>query len=189
MPDDLLVYMTEDDLVDLVEYLFALKTPALGLDWWHIVGPFDNGTDDAGLDRVFGPEKGIDLKASYPGKSGTVRWRTVKPEPGGYVDLQAFYAGHSANIVSYLYREIESPADQDAVLLLGTDDGAKLWVNGTLVYTSRQHRAAVPEQDRVTVKLKKGRNAILLKINNGDGPHGFYFTLLAEQDVKRVAEK
>src|SRR5262249_9568100 len=43
MPADLLAYMTEDDLVDMVEYLFSLKTPALALDYWHILGPFDNG--------------------------------------------------------------------------------------------------------------------------------------------------
>ena len=86
--------------------------------------------------------------------------------------------------MSYLYREIESPADQDATLLLGTDDGAKLWVNGKLVYTSTRHRAAAPEQDRVKVKLKKGTNRVLLKINNGDGAHGFYLTMVAEQELK-----
>jgi hypothetical protein len=41
----------------------------------------------------------------------------------------------------------------------------------------------------VRVKLKKGKNAFLLKINNGDGAHGFYFTLTAEQEVKRVEDK
>ena len=32
MPEDLVLYMTEDDLVDVVEYLFTLKTPAPGRD-------------------------------------------------------------------------------------------------------------------------------------------------------------
>jgi putative membrane-bound dehydrogenase-like protein len=189
MPEDLLVYMTEDDLVDLVACLFELKTPALAVDSWHIVGPFDNGADDAGLDTVYPPEKGVDLKAAYRGKSGTVSWRTVRPDAQGYVDLAAFFAGHSDNIVSYLYQEIESPQDQEATLLLGADDGCKLWVNDRLVHTSRAHRAAQPGQDTVKVALRKGANRILLKINNGDGAHGFYFTLLAEQELKRVARK
>src|SRR5262249_6301917 len=60
MPEDLAAYMTEEDLVDTVEYLFTLKTPALSMDYWHIAGPFDNGAADAGLDRVFPPEKNID---------------------------------------------------------------------------------------------------------------------------------
>ena len=104
----------------MVEYLFTLKTPVLGMDSWHIVGPFDNGADDAGWTSVFPPEKGIDLKATYDGKGGKVAWRTVQAGRQGYVDLQAFFAPNSNEIVSYLYREIESPADQDATILLGT---------------------------------------------------------------------
>jgi putative membrane-bound dehydrogenase-like protein len=186
MPNNLVVYLTTDDLVDLVEYLFSLKTPALAMDYWHVLGPFENGPGDAGLDRDFGPEKGIDLHAGYAGKTGPVHWRTVKPNAQGYVDLQAFFAPHSDDIVSYLYREIDSPADQEALAFLGTDDAAKLWMNDQAVWSSRTHRAAAPEQDVARVALKKGRNRLLLKITNGDGAHGFYFTLLAEQEVKRV---
>jgi putative membrane-bound dehydrogenase-like protein len=189
MPDDLVAHLSEDDLVDLVEYLFALKTPALAVDAWNIVGPFDNGAGMEGLDRVFEPEKKIDLKAGYAGKHGTVRWRAVKPGQGGYVDLMAFFAPRSSQIVSYLTCDVVSPVEQEASILLGTDDGAKLWVNGRLVHTVRATRAALPEQDTVRVKLKKGVNTILLKINNGDGPHGFYFTVLAEQELKLAGKK
>jgi putative heme-binding domain-containing protein len=189
MPEDLVKTMTEDDLADVVEYLFSLKTPALALDHWHIAGPFDSGAGDAGIDRAFGPEKAIDRKAVYPGKSGPVRWRSVKPNAQGYVDLQAFFAPDSANIVSYLYRDVESPADQGATVLLGVDDCAKLWVNGQLVHTSREHVTATPERHAVPVKLRKGVNRLLLKITNGDGPHGFYLTVLAEQELKQVEEK
>jgi putative heme-binding domain-containing protein len=184
MPDDLLVHMSEDELVDIVEYLFSLKTPALAIDTWHIIGPFDNGSGMQGLDKVYPPEKGIDLKATYAGKNGKVSWKTVKSGPGGYLDLQTFFAPNSANIVSYLTCEIDSPAEQDATVLMGTDDGSKLWINDKLVHTSKVTRAAAPEQDSVKVKLKKGVNRIVLKINNGDGPHGFYFTVLSEQELK-----
>jgi putative heme-binding domain-containing protein len=189
MPEDLLVYMTEDDLVDLVACLFELKTPALTVDSWHIAGPFDNGEGDTGLDEVYPPEKEVDLKGVYRGKLGRVQWRTVRPDAGGYVDLAAHFAGQSDNIVSYLYQEIESPADQEATLLLGADDGCKLWVNGQLVHSDRQHRAAAPAQDTVGLRLRKGVNRVLLKICNGGGPHGFYFTLLAEQELKRVVSR
>jgi putative membrane-bound dehydrogenase-like protein len=184
MPEDLVVQLSEDELIDVVEYLFTLRTAALGIDSWHIAGPFDNLSGMEGLDKVYPPEKSIDLKSVYQGKDGKVRWRTVKPAAGGYVDLKAFFGDRSANIVSYLVSDIESPADQDATILLGSDDGAKLWVNDKLVHTARVTRAALPEQDTVKVKLKKGANRILLKINNGDGPHGFYLTVLSEQELK-----
>lgn len=189
MPDNLLVYLSEDDLVDVVEYLFSLKTPNVSMDYWHIVGPFDNGSADEGLDKVFPPEKGIDLKGSYEGKTGKVTWKLVKPDNKGYVDLQAHYAPDSNHIVSYLYREIDSAEDQDATVLVGTDDCAKLWINDSLVYTNRKHIAAAPEADSVKVRLKKGKNSVVLKINNGDGAHGFYFTLQAEQELKRIETK
>jgi putative membrane-bound dehydrogenase-like protein len=189
MPDDQLVYLTEGDLIDLVEYLYTLKTPALTFDAWHIVGPFDNGSGMEGLDRAYPPEKKIDLKATYKGKHGKVSWRSVRTGGGGYIDLQAFFAGRSDNIVSYLTRELVSPSEQNATILLGTDDGAKLWVNGKLVFTSRATRAAVPEQDAVKVKLRKGVNRLVLKINNGNGPHGFYCTILSEQELKPVGKK
>jgi putative heme-binding domain-containing protein len=189
MPDDLIRYMSEDELVDVVEYLFELKTPVLRMDYWRIVGPFDDGGGDKGLDEVFPPEKGVDLKATYAGKGGKVGWRTVKPDAHGYFDLQAFFAGASDHIVSYSYREIESPDDQEATVYLGTDDCGKLWVNGELVYTNRAHRAALPEQDAVKVKLRKGANRLLLKVTNGDGAHGFYLMILAEQELKRVEAK
>jgi putative heme-binding domain-containing protein len=186
MPEDLLVYMTEDDLVNIVEYLQTLKTASLSPDFWHIVGPFANGPNDQGLDVVYAPEKAIDLKATYKGKTAEVSWRTVKPDGQGYVDLMTFFAGQSDDILSYLYREIDSPIDQDGTVLIGVDDAAKLWINGELVHTSREHVAAQPEHHRVAVKLKKGTNRILLKITNGNGPHGFYFALTSEQELKTV---
>lgn len=184
MPSDLLVYMTEDDLIDIVEYLLTLKTPVLTPDVWHIVGPFENGMADEGLDRVFPPETRVDLKSNYKGKHGSVRWRTVRPDATGYIDLRAFHGAQSANIVSYLYQEIDSPADQAATLLIGNDDGCKIWVNGKQVHVDRRHLAATPEMSRVEVKLKKGANTILVKINNGDGPHGLFFSVVAEQELK-----
>jgi putative membrane-bound dehydrogenase-like protein len=184
MPNDIVVFMSEAELLDVVEYLATLKTPSLTPDSWHILGPFDNGEARAGLEKAFPPEKGVDLKATYDGKGGKIGWRTIKAGAGNYYDLQEFHGTRSPQSVSYVYREIDSPADQEATVLLGSDDGCKLWVNGQLVFTSNATRAAAPEQDTVKIKLKKGRNAILFKIDNGDGPHGFYFTLESAEEVK-----
>ncbi len=189
MPEDICSHLSEQELTDLVEYMLTLKTAVLGLDYWHIVGPFDNGTDDKGLDEVFPPEKTVDLQGKYDGKTGKVAWRTVRPDLKGYVDLRALYGDQGDDIVSYLYREIESPVDQEATIMLGHDDGCKLWINGKQVYLSRDHVAARPDQARVSVKLTKGVNRILFKINNGQGEHGFYFTVLTEEELKRLTSK
>jgi len=191
MPENLVAALTEDDVVDLVEYLLTMTTPSLSPDRWSIVGPFEAGSTP--LETAFGPEKDgkIDLTASYPGKGGPVKWRTVRPGENGYVDLAAFFAPNNTEIVSYVVQDIESPVDQDATILLGTDDGGKLFVNGKSVWSESATRAAAPEQNRVTVKLKKGRNTIMLKIANGGIPHGFYFTIVSEQELKpmQIASK
>lgn len=186
MSDDLAVHFSEEELIDLVEYLLTLRTASLTVTGWHVIGPFDNGGGMEGLDRVYPPEKGYDPKGSYAGKHDKVSWRTVRATANGYVDLLALHGAQAPDSVSYLTQEIESPADQEATVLLGSDDGAKVWVNSALVHTSRMTRAAAPEQDTFKVRLRKGTNRVLLKINNGDGPHGLYFTLLSEQEVKAV---
>jgi len=180
MPDNLIATFTEDDLVDVVEYLMTLKTPTLTPDQWHIAGPFGSA-GDADLDKDFGPEKGaVDLSAKYD----NVSWKTVRPANTGYVDLAVLHGPKAVNSLSYLYRVIESPVDQEATILLGTDDGCRLVVNGAKVFGHERHEAAAPERDSVKVKLKKGPNAILLKVNNGNIPHGFYFTMTSAEELK-----
>jgi putative heme-binding domain-containing protein len=193
MPSDVVAYLSEQDLVDVVSYLETLKTPALSPESWRILGPFANGANDAGLDKEYIPEpkasggrkpSEVDLTATHDGKSDKIGWKLVRLGADGYLNLQLFYRFDCRDTVSYLYREIDSPAEQEATILIGTDDGCKLWVNGEQVLSHKRHEAATPERDTVKVKLKKGMNPILLKINNGDGPHGFYFTVVSEQELK-----
>ena len=85
-----------------------------------------------------------------------------------------------------MYAEIESPVEQDGEVLLGIDDGARLWVNGKEVFTTRETKAAAPEQHRVAVKLAKGKNTVLLKVANGNNPHGFYFSLTSGEETRML---
>jgi hypothetical protein len=83
-----------------------------------------------------------------------------------------------------VYQQIESPADQEATILLGNDDGVKIWVNGDLMVANRDHFAATPERLKIPIKLKKGNNAVLMKIVNGEAPHGFYLSVTSEEELK-----
>ena len=53
MPANLVAYFTEEELVDLVEYLTLLRTASLTPGRLRIIGPFDNGEADAGFDKEF----------------------------------------------------------------------------------------------------------------------------------------
>jgi hypothetical protein len=117
------------------------------------------------------------------------KWKTVKHNGAGLVDLAAHYGkGTSTNTASYLYQQIESPADQEATIWIGNDDGAKI-INGEKVFENRDHFAATPERNKAAVKLKKGVNSLLMKIVNGNDPHGFYLSLTSEQELKMAPMK
>jgi len=68
-----------------------------------------------------------------------------------------------------------------ALLLLGSDDAIKLWWNGKLVHANNSYRAASPGQDQALVKLKKGKNTLLVKLMEGIFGCGFYFQIVTNQ--------
>jgi putative membrane-bound dehydrogenase-like protein len=192
MPDNLVAAMTEDELIDLVEYLLTLKTPALTPDSWYVIGPFKRGGDNP-LGHDFGPDKAaFDPKATFPEWNGPqsgpkakdLSWRTIRPDAKGYIDLMALHGDAGVNSVSYLHRAIESPVEQSAEFLIGSDDGCVLFVNGKEVLRENVTRAAAPDQNRVKATLKAGKNEVLMKIANGNNPHGAYVTIVSEQELK-----
>lgn len=191
MPEDIVAGLTEDELADLVAYLETLKTPALTPDAFHVVGPFKAESMEKALDAKYGPEGGpFNPKATYTMKGVTLlEWKTIRPDGKGYFDLAALHGNAANNSASYMFVAIESPVEQAGEILLGVDDGARLWVNGQEVFTNRETKPAAPEQHKVAVKLKKGANAILLKVANGNNPHGFYFSLTSAEETKVAVRK
>jgi hypothetical protein len=148
------------------------------------------------LDTEFGPEKApfnskAEFQISNPGHRRilTGGWKTIRPDGKGYFDLAALYGSAANNSASYMYAEIDSPIEQPGEVLLGVDDGARLWLNGKEVFTTRETKAAAPEQHKVAVKLAKGKNAVLLKVANGNNPHGFYFSLTSGEETKLADRK
>lgn len=69
----------------------------------------------------------------------------------------------------YVRTVVISAEEQDAMLTLGSDDGVKAWLNGEVVHTRNAQRALRCDEDQVKIRLKKGRNRLLLKIMQGGG--------------------
>ena len=182
MPEDIVAALTDEELVDLVAYLETLKTPVLTPTVAFVAGPFYPASSmKEALDKEFGPERTpFTLRQAF----GSVTWQRVTSDARGYFDLAALHGKHARQSASYLYWEVDSPRQQSAQILLGSDDGARLWLNGQEVFRTEATRAAAPEQDRIAVTLQKGKNTLLLKVANGDGPHGAYLTLLAEDELR-----
>ncbi len=70
---------------------------------------------------------------------------------------------------AYLRSFVHADSDTGALLELGSDDGAKVWINGQQVFAVNVVRPAKPASDSVKVQLKAGWNTILMKITQSAG--------------------
>ena len=93
----------------------------------------------------------------------------------GRIDLvKAAQAHGSADSAAFfLYMPVESPNEREITLHFGSDDGARMWWNGELLVDRNAGRATNPNDETVRVKLRVGRNHLLVKVVNGGGAAGF----------------
>jgi hypothetical protein len=141
---------------------FELLSQSPFITEWLIAGPFPN-EGDKGLDAVYPPEQARTLEDALK----AVQWRRVKAADGVLNLLPHFQP--NTNVVAYALAVIDAPNDMATELLVGSDDGVKMWLNGELVHSNHAHRGLTVDQDRVRVRLRKGTNWLLVKVENGGG--------------------
>jgi hypothetical protein len=107
------------------------------------------------------------------------QWVVLDSEYGA-IDLSGLYPDWFK--AAYAWAQIDMPEERSGVLGIGSDDHIKVWLNGQLVHEhwDAGGRGLVADNDRVSVTFKKGRNQLVLKIQNGGGPWGFACRLLAD---------
>ena len=138
---------------------------------WMLIGPWDN-TGNSGLKAVYPPEKEIAFDKKYQGKAAEVTWKKVKVGADGVVNLLQ-QMSPSDNVVAYGYFCATAPDEMTTDMYVGSDDGVRVWLNGKLVHDHRVDRGLQPDQDVASVTLKKGRNPVLVKVDQGIGDWGF----------------
>jgi len=152
--------------VSLAEHMGFLRK-------WHLIGPFDaNGAK--GFRTVYPPEKGVDLKATLEGKGGKkLTWKSITaPESGGgrfqvLVDLRPTL-GESDDAVAYAFTTIDVRQGGEVEFRGAADDNFTVWVNGERVFGFEEYRNGVRlDRHRFKVRLKPGRNTILVKVVQG----------------------
>ncbi|NPV48842.1 MAG: hypothetical protein HPY69_18025 [Armatimonadetes bacterium] len=142
---------------------------------WYYAGPFDN-TGGQGFAATYAPEQAVDLQATYEGKGGRqLRWQRGTFRDGDVNSLNIFSDNDS--IVVYLYRTIVVPEPRELPVLLGSDDGLQVWLNGEKLLANNTTRACTLGDERLTLSLRAGTNELLLKVTQGGGPAGFAFAV------------
>ncbi|MGC8886034.1 MAG: HEAT repeat domain-containing protein [Verrucomicrobiia bacterium] len=129
---------------------------------WSVAGPYfkEGNNYDALFNIVFPPEE----------KSANVNWNPIpagtNPKQPFIVDLLKYFGGEQR--VAYARSYIYSPVEQNARLEFGSDDGAKVWLNGKLIYSINVARPITPDSDKVNITLQKGWNELMLKITQNN---------------------
>ena len=142
----------------------------LKIDQWYHAGPFAG----VGFDQKAGPEgeTTFDSNKEYKHADSSFYWSLKSQWKDGVLYGTVFNGDNAAN---YLYRTITSDIPRDLPISLGSDDGIKVYLNGKAIHANNIGRAAAPDQEKITLKLQKGDNHLLLKIHNQSGLSGFYF--------------
>lgn len=125
------------------------------IDKWLVSGPYSQA--GKGFTDLF--------DISFPPETLGGQW---KPFTGGNVKFSDMKDIAGDNRVAYMKTKIFCPKAQKATLLVASDDGVKVFLNGKLVHGANVGRAAT-NPDTVPVTLNEGWNALLLKVTNGGG--------------------
>jgi hypothetical protein len=142
---------------------------------WLVLAPVPyEGRDGAkALDQEQIPqEAGLRVQTGDRVKAGTnsMVWSAIQLEDHlmDFVDL----LGEETNFsVAYALCYIHCQTNLSGLLMkVGSDDGAKIYLNGTEIYRHHVTRPCVPDQDVVGgVELKAGSNVLLFKVVNETG--------------------
>jgi hypothetical protein len=92
--------------------------------------------------------------------------------------------GEGEQKAAYVRTWIQSPKEQDAQLMFGTDDGNKVWMNGKLVHANPAGGAATPDKYKADVTLKAGWNALLMKVTQDSGPWEFCLRIVNPKGMR-----
>jgi glucose/arabinose dehydrogenase len=133
--------------------------------WWlHGGYPFLSLDDDA----IPGGE------ANYVARPGDVSAYPIR-SPSHNVNLLN-YISPSYRTVAYAFVWIDVPEDRKGLLGMNSDDGLAAWLNGKEIWRNKVSRFMPDDKrdiDLPPIELKKGLNALLLKIDTNDGDWQF----------------
>ena len=148
----------------------APEAPQFFLDapWW-VAGPYPPDYSQAGA-----LENATAANPSQPApplRNTTVRWHEIAPQQQGSVNFEELFKTDGA-VVAYAMTVVYSTRSRDAVLLIGTDDTARIWLNGREAFLSKSSSA--PDSNAVLITLQSGRNTLVAKVQDlVKGGHSF----------------
>lgn len=178
------------------------QSTELRCDGWQVLGPFDNAEGNAPSEHALHgslSEMVIDqewpaLTESFSGRASSITWQPIvgrdlqgqEAVDSGFMDLaQKLSAASLQNQTAFLYCTLEAPQAMEVDVLLGSDDGCEVWLNGKSLLRRNLARAANPFEDQLRLSLQAGRNHFLVQVASANGSWGFI--MQAQRDTEQAA--
>lgn len=76
-------------------------------------------------------------------------------------------------VLAYAYCEIQSTQETPCIFAIGSNDGARVWLNGEEILDVPERRKIQIDDNAIPVVLRQGRNTLLLKIAETETLWGF----------------
>jgi CubicO group peptidase (beta-lactamase class C family) len=161
-------------------------------NWW-LLGPAIAVTDstkqaDLEVQQQFfeAATLGVSLPASFK-EAGPVtvngkdlRWLFYSSKKD-IIDFDSVFKKDFA--IAYAAAEIIADSSYEAFLGIGSDDAVKVWHNGKLVHKNWIPRGISPDDDMVSIPLVKGRNQIIIAVQDIQGGWGFMARFLGKAEL------
>ena len=127
----------------------------------------------------------IDLAAAVTIGNKAYAWKLTKPTSPDrpLYDFRLLF-GPAANASVYSLFRFDSPTPQRMQLLIGSEDGVKVWQNGKLVFENDVVRPLIQLDDVVPLDLQPGSNDILVRVGMKQGLGGQYLHFRHSGDVR-----
>jgi len=166
---------------------------------WHLLGPIklEEGSSEAnhlvGFENDIlaqhGGEKNLTVKNGQVEILGdsTATWFEYT-SPDTIINLDEAVSKKSY-VAAYAYTEIFVEKEGIYILSVGSNDGGRLWLNGVEVWDYTCGRGVTPDDDLIPVFLPKGKNKILVKVEERGNNWGFCVRILPFNIAKFTENK
>ena len=160
---------------------FPKGGPKIEGPWLWVVLPdtTDNHVNDTDwLSEVSGgavTEVEIATHGATEGKSvGDAVWTSHRLPPMGDNNIEDMLKRVIRDGTTYGSVSLHSPREQETTMYVGGDRGARVWLNGTLIYERLVYWVGADYQEFFPVTLQRGRNVLLVAVHTvGNGFFGF----------------
>lgn len=147
---------------------------------WYVLSRYDN-EERANIEKVYPPESVLDLNAVYLSEDG----QRVDWEYESYLPPMVAPYGWESWKIYYFYTELYFEEETEAWIAVGSDDRSDLWINDLPVWHSaNRHKGWYPAEGFRKVVFGKGRNDVLLRLENGQQGLGFSLFLNLPGDTE-----